>query len=397
MMKKKQILFIMNNLQCGGAEKALVSLLQTIDYSLYDVDLFLLKKEGLFLDQVPQEVHIIDYQSKLYLFDMPIKKALIECVKKIDIKSFVIRVLSGFVYSKDIPPAQKEQKVWRYLKHVIPFSKKNYDVAIGFLEKTPSYYCIDKVNATKKIAWIHTELSNLKLNFKKEEKYFNKFDAIIVVSEEISKSLKIRLPKLENKILFLENIVSSTLINKLALKKDVTNYNDSFFNLVFVGRIAKEKGLFMALEALNILINKGYNIRWYIVGEGDQKEELIKLATNYKIIDNIFFTGLTSNPYPYIKNASAYILPSFYEGKSISLEEAKTLNIPIVVTNFSSASNQIEHNENGLIADMNEQSIADKLELLINSLELQEKFIKNLKKTEGQKTGVIDQFYKIIS
>jgi glycosyltransferase involved in cell wall biosynthesis len=111
----------------------------------------------------------------------------------------------------------------------------------------------------------------------------------------------------------------------------------------------------------------------------------------------LFFLGLKSNPYAYISNASAFILPSFFEGKSISLEEAKLLHKPIVVTNFSSAKDQIENEVTGLIADMNATSIAEGLEQLLLNPSLQKDLTSNLKITTFGTENEVTKFYNLIS
>ena len=116
-----------------------------------------------------------------------------------------------------------------------------------------------------------------------------------------------------------------------------------------------------------------------MIGSGNKQSELQESAIAKGIDGNVHFLGIQNNPYPYIKFADVFLLSSFYEGKSISLEEAKILYKPIVITNFTSAKDQIVDNETGLIAEMNAESIAEKIELLINNKLLSAKMIRNLR------------------
>jgi len=147
--KKKDILFIMNNLQCGGAEKALLSMLQIFDYTKFNVDLLLFKKEGAFLNKLPKEVTLLDSPIAYSYFDMPLKTALINCVKTKKWNVLINRILAVYVLKTEKNPAVREQKMWNYLESAFETLPKKYDVSIGFLEKTPNYFCVSKTVAKK--------------------------------------------------------------------------------------------------------------------------------------------------------------------------------------------------------------------------------------------------------
>ncbi|HDR4563515.1 TPA: glycosyltransferase, partial [Bacillus luti] len=112
---KKKILFIINNLNCGGAEKALISLLENMNYSMYSVDLFLFKHEGVFFNKIPKQVNLLEEQLEYQYFDMPIKKAIVECIKSRRIDVAVARICAGYVFKSEKNGARCEQRVWKYL------------------------------------------------------------------------------------------------------------------------------------------------------------------------------------------------------------------------------------------------------------------------------------------
>ena len=137
------------------------------------------------------------------------------------------------------------------------------------------------------------------------------------------------------------------MINKLSSEKvDFKEDSDTSISLISVGRLAKEKGLDISLEAVDILVHKGYNIKWYLIGEGNMRSVLEKTIEEKKLTDRVIFLGQKENPYPYIKESDIYIQTSRYEGKSISIDEAKVLAKPIVITNFDTAKNHIINGEN---------------------------------------------------
>ncbi|MFL0489393.1 glycosyltransferase [Bacillus sp. AFS054943] len=395
---KKKILFVMNNLNCGGAEKALISLLETIDYSKYDVDLFLFKHAGIFINKLPKEINLLPEPVNYKYFDMPITQSLAELINIGDFRTAFSRGILGYLAKTEKNGAIIEQKLWRHMSRSIDEIKNEYDVAIGFLEKSPVYFCVDKVKAKQKIGWIHTDYSKLGINYNKEKEYLGKLDYIVTVSEELVNILKGNFPEFEEKITCIHNIVSSKMIKKMSLGKVILKEEDDrSMSLISVGRLAKEKGLDITLEAFDILVKKGYNIKWYLIGEGNVRGTLEKSIKERNLEDRVKLLGLKTNPYPYIKQSDIYIQTSRYEGKSISIDEAKILAKPILITNFETANNHIRNNINGIIAEMNPLAVANSLELLITEEKLRNKFIDNLMKEELGTESEVDYLYELIN
>lgn len=393
----KKLLFIMNNLNCGGAEKALISLLETIDYSKYEIDLFLFKHEGVFMSKIPSEVTLLSEAKYYKYFDMSIKKAVIDLIKEGKISIALARILSIYIFKTEKSRAVTEQRVWKYLSKAFSKLDKEYDVAIGYLEKNPIYFCVDKVKAKKKIGWIHNDYEKLGMDKDIDVRYFNKLNYVFTVSEECLNVLNKVFPQYSNKNKLMYNIVSSKTINKLALE-EVTDvdFKQTDINIISVGRLNYQKGFEMAIEACSILVNKGYKIKWNILGEGADREKLQKLINDLEIGKNFKLLGIKENPYPYIRRSDIYVQPSRFEGKSIAIDEAKILNKPIVVTNFSTVKDQIEDKVNGLICDMNSMDLADKIEELIVNRELKEKLSENLSKERLGNECEINKIYEVI-
>lgn len=388
----------MNKLVCGGAEKSLISLLETIDYSKYNVDLFLFQHEGLFLKNLPKEVTLLPEPKNYRYFDMPIKKSLGELMRKGKLMTAFNRSMLGYFAKTENSGAVIEQKLWRYLSRSLESITKEYDAAIGFQEKNPIYFCVDKVKAKKKIGWIHTDYNKLGIDPQIESYYFRKLNYIITVSEELVNILKSIFPEAEYKCKYIHNIVSSKMIRKLSLETVdlIKNDEDESIHLISVGRLAKEKGLDITLDALEILIIRGYDIKWFLIGEGNVRPILEKSIKEKNLEGKVIFLGLKENPYPYIKQADIYIQTSRYEGKSISIDEAKILAKPILITNFDTSGNHIMNNINGIISDMNSLSVANHLEKLIREENLKNKFINNLKMDDFGTENEITKLYELV-
>ena len=394
---KKDVLFIMNKLVCGGAEKSLISLLETIDYSKYNVDLFLFKHEGIFLQKIPNEVNLLPEPVNYKFFDMSYMKSFKVLIKNLNLRTAVNRTVLGYLAKTEAKGAVIEQKLWPYLSKSLDKIQKKYDVAIGFQEKNPIYFCVDHVKAKTKIGWIHTDYDKLEVDRNKDKVYFNKLDYLVTVSDELVNNLNKNFPEYKNKIKCIHNIVSSRMIKKLAQEEvNFKDQNNNAISLISVGRLAKEKGLDITLEAFDILVKKGLDINWYLIGEGNVRKELEQDIKSKNLVNRVKFLGVKDNPYPYIRESDIYIQTSRYEGKSISIDEAKILAKPILITNFTTANNHIINGFTGIIADMNSESVATKLEILVKDRELRQKLVKKLKKEEFGTVNEIMKIYDLI-
>jgi glycosyltransferase involved in cell wall biosynthesis len=394
---KKNLLFIMNKLVCGGSEKALISVLETIDYTKYNVDLFLFKHEGIFMNKIPKEVNLLPEPEYYKYFDRPFKSSIAELIKKGKWGIAFNRGILGYLAKTEKNGAVIEQKLWKYLTNTLKSLRKEYDAAIGFQEKNPIYFCVDKVKAKIKIGWIHTDYNKLGLNLEKERAFFNDLDYVVTVSEELVHILKGNFPDQQHKFKCIYNIVSPKVIQKMSLEKVAFHENkDKSVNLISVGRLAKEKGLDISFEACKTLINKGYNLRWYLIGEGNVRQELEHSIRQNNLEDRVILLGQKENPYPYIRQADIYLQTSRYEGKSISIDEAKILAKPILITNFKTAKNHLHHQKNGIISEMDPTSVAKDLEKLIKDPDLSEKLASNLKKESLGTENEIIKLYQLI-
>ncbi|MGG0729865.1 glycosyltransferase [Bacillus paramycoides] len=387
---KKDVLFVINNLNCGGAEKSLISLLHTMDYSRYNVDLFLFKHEGLFFNKIPKHVNILDEPAEYQYFDMPIKAATIKCLRQGRLDIAFSRICAGYIFKSEKNKARCEQRVWRYLSKSLQTINKKYDVAIGYLEKNPVYFCIEKVKADKKIGFIHTDYDKLGMDSKIDMGYFHSLNHIVTVSEECANVLRERFPIYNDKIGVIHNVVSPSTINKMSQEK--VDIEHKGIKLVSVGRLSSEKGFDLAIEACKNLIGNGYDIKWYIIGEGKDRDKFKKMIEENELQDHFLLLGLKENPYPYIRVADIYVQPSRFEGKSIAIDEAKILHKPIVVTNFSTAKDQIDNEENGIIVDMDAHSLSEGIKKLIHHEELRNKLIHNL---SDEKLGTESEITKL--
>jgi len=400
-MKKKKILITSFDMAIGGVERSLIGLLNTIDYSKYDVDLMLFKHEGEFLFLLPKIPNLLQEVKQYTTFRKSIKQILQEGQITIGVTRTLGKIL-GDVHGRYVKSAESGYLViqygWRITLPFIPKLEEEYDVAISFL--WPHYFIGDKVRAKRKIGWIHTDYSNIKLNRNMEYKMWSKMDNIVAVSEGCRDSFLSSLPNVNKKVEIIENILSPKFVREQAYQEDVTEeikVNSGKLKLVTVGRLSYAKGIDLAMYALRNLVDQGYDIEWYVVGYGAQEAELRKLLAELNLEKRFFLLGKKTNPYPYIKACDIYVQPSRYEGKAVTVREAQIIGKPVLITNFSTANSQVQDGVDGIITEMGINGIANGIKKLIGDKELRGKLMENTLKGEYRNRNEIDKLYALFS
>jgi glycosyltransferase involved in cell wall biosynthesis len=394
---RTKVLFVMNNLQCGGAEKSLVSLLNTIDHSRFQVDLLLFKREGMFMKQLPPEVKLIDVMPGYQLFDMPISQALRACLRDRQYRIALARIRAGFLFRGNDNAARKEQRLWKHLSLALPNVREPYDAAIGFLEKTPVYFCLDKVEAKVKLGFIHNDYEKLGMDPALDVRYFHKLDYLVTVSDTCSEVLMRLFPEQTGKVKVIQNVVSPALIRALAGQNDSIGALDESITIVSVGRLTAQKGFDLAVHACRLLRDRGYRVQWNVIGEGEERQELERMIERMSLQDHFHLLGPKENPYTFISQADLYVQPSRFEGKAIAIDEAKILGKPIVVTNFSTASDQIRHGHNGWITGMSAIELAEGIAEVLGNEDLKQSFSQRLSEENLGTEAEIEKLYELLT
>lgn len=389
---KQRILIINNHLRTGGAENSLVSLLNQIDYSKYDIDLFLFQNSGTFIERLPQEVNIIDAGIDKEYF-LPLYKCIINLLLKGKIKTLYYKLYSNIltkIFKKNFDQINSEI-MYKLVKYNF---KSEYDVAVAY-KHVFSNVLINKVRANKKIAYVHSDYISMKLNPEYDRAYLRKLDVIATVSAGCLSSLTNIFPEIENKTIIAPNIISPSLIRKMSEDPCILSDYDGI-KILTVARLDFVKGIDLAIDACVKLKKENVDFKWYILGGGNVKKykEMVK---KHNLCDEFIFLGETNNPYPYIHQCDIYVQPSRTEGKSIAIEEAKVLYKPIVVTNYKTVNDQINSNYNGVIVPINGDSIANGIIKLLNSPKLQANLSNNLANEKIGNEEDVEIFYKIIS
>ncbi len=148
--------------------------------------------------------------------------------------------------------------------------------------------------------------------------------------------------------------------------------------MLTVGRLTDEKGQKIIPAVLKKLLSKGFDVRWYCLGDGDNQTELEEKIKQLNLEKNMYLMGTKCNPYPYIKECDIYVQPSKHEGYCITIAEARALNKPIITTNTIGAMEQIVHGKNGIVVDYHEKDIYEQLINLMTNKQLSNRLENNL-------------------
>ncbi|MGG3943989.1 glycosyltransferase [Peribacillus psychrosaccharolyticus] len=391
----KNVLIASFDMEVGGVERSLVSLLNNFDYKSHQVDLMLYSHTGDFMNLIPKYPNLLAELKPYKTFRMTIGQT----IKSGKLLLGLARLRAKYEASKTTSGEagyRQMQYMWKYSLPFLPKLEKKYDIAISYL--WPHYFVAEKVQATKKIAWIHTDFSTVDTDRKLDIQIWEKFNHIIAVSEECRNAFIKKYPTLENNVLVMENITSPDLVRSLADEK-VNNpmLQDSRFKLITVARLSHAKGIDNAVRALKLLKDKGYqDIVWYVVGYGGDEELIRTMICENDLTDSFILLGKKLNPYPYMKAADLYIQPSRYEGKAVTVTEAQILSKSVIITNYSTARSQVKNGIDGYITELSAKGIAVGIEKLYENFELRNKLANNCKNTDYSNSFELEKLYKTI-
>lgn len=352
-------MFILPNLQGGGAERVTLDIIRHLDRRKFNPVLFLIKDEGVYFEEIPKDIRVV----------RALKKG-----EKIELH--LIKLFKSFFTEA-----------------------KKSDVIVGALELTATYLAAIGGRVLKKpsIGWVHT---NLKY-FPPAHKFIHKIltrltypflNKIITVSKGVAKDLKEMYPNISCDI---ETIYNPLPVNKIVQKsKEDVEFTEFDRPLVVgAGRLVPEKGFDVLIRAHSILINKGIKHHLLILGEGSERKRLEKLIKELNVINSVTLLGFTNNPYRYISLANVFVLSSRFEGFGMVVAEALALGVPVVSTDCPSGPAEIlKEGEVGLLVPINDPN---NLALAIENVLIDKELAKKLAE-KGKERSKDFEIYNVV-
>ena len=428
---------------------SLIGLLQAIDYSQHDVDLFVYSHRGELMQHIPKEVHLLPEIPAYAHIERPMKEAL---------KNGHLGIVAGRLVAKLRHKLYKRRKnpidngaIFHYVfTSVEPFLPRinptvEYDMAISFL--MPHNIVLNKVRAKKKVCWIHTDYTHIDVNAPLELPTWSRYDHIVSISPDVTRTFLQVFPTLKDKIVEIENILSPTFVRRRAdeIPEDVIRQEmpreEGVINLLSVGRFSYPKnydnvpmickmindkaplqlprggegltesggrnftplsgeteGAHSQFSILNSqLDNVPVKTKWFLIGFGGDEALIRRKIAEAGMEDHVIILGKKSNPYPYIKACDIYVQPSRYEGKSVTVREAQMLCKPVIVTDYPTASSQVRHGQDGIIVPLDNTECAHAIVRVITDAPLLQHLTTYLQAHDYGNMDEVDKVYKLNS
>ena len=392
-MIKKRLFFVIDSLGVGGAEKSLVTLLNLLDYSRYEVDLQLFAYGGVFERFLPKEVNLLPPLDYMSFLSLPLWKQMLYP------RWFCSRLVCSIKMRKrGLLHADKACLYWQAMGSCIQKETRHYDVAIAYAQGVPTFYTIDKIKANKKLVWVNVDYKLQGATKNYQRYYYEKADIIVPVSDSACNVFATLVyPEFREKMKIMWDINDGRMIQRMSelpsekpIRKDVPV-------IMTVGRLNKpQKGYDLALEAAKILRDRGVQFRWYAIGDGPYRGEMERFIAENQLQEHFILLGFTANPYSYMRQCDVYVQTSRHEGFGLTIAEARILNRPVVCTNFEACSMQMVDGKNGLITSFEPSDIVDAIERLMNDKQLYQDIQDYLKTEKKGNVEEIDSFYHLI-
>ena len=388
---KKRILFCFTSFQVGGVACSLMNLINVI-HDKYEIDLLCFSNEGTLKEQVPDNVHILPTTQWA---------AMLGDTQKLTIKKSRWR---GFIrglfmlYSRTIGSKVPMRLVLKTLPKL-----PHYDVAISFTHDPHFHvfaggcnrYIIENVDADIKATFVHCDYSRYGGNTQESRDLYAKFDYIACCSEGCKRIFDETVPALVNKTIVVRNCFQYEDIEQKATLFNA-DFDKDFFNIVTVCRLSPEKGLDKAMRTISEIHKKCPKVRWHIVGDGAEYQKLKELQESMGMQDVVLFWGEQKNPYPYIKAANLFFLPSEHECAPMVFNESWAVGTPVLCTRTISVKEMIEEPQVGLVCEHTVDSMIEKLDYLLTHLDQLDEYRRNMDRQPQSNVKAEKEFEKLV-
>lgn len=341
----KKILFLIHDLGPGGAEKVLVNLVNNMDRSQFDITVMSLFAGG--VNEQFLAPHI----------------RLINCHKKaIRGNSHIMTLFSPKLL----------------FKHYI---KEHYDIIVSYLEGPCARIVSGNTDkTTRTVCWIHIEQHKKERACKGFRSFdealgcYSSFDRIACVSEYVKKDFT-SLFGLSAEVIY--NTVESDVIRNKAEEEIIPALDPERFKLCGVGKLLKNKGFDRLARIHKRLIDDGYPVSTYILGEGTLRSELEGFIAENGIADSFKLLGYNTNPYKFVKSCDLFVCASLAEGFSTAATEALIVGTPVCTVEVSGMKEMLgAKNEYGIVTENSEQALYEGIKELLDNPSLYEEYKK---------------------
>lgn len=383
-----KILFVLPSMRAGGTATSLLNLMQLMQEDGVEADLFLLEHDGVFLERAKKMGRLLPENTEI---------AATIC-KKQRIKTYGLRgLLVRGRYAIKHRFLGVDRAIVPVLKHSAKALSDKYDVVIAYQEQLTTRY-VRYIQAQKRIAWLHVDYNRFKDSKSKEFwKYiYEAFDEIACVSKIVKDSVESNLNIDASKTHLIYNTIPNRSIRCRSKMLSSVQIKNSAFKFISMGRMVKEKGFDRVIFTAAALKRENIDFAWYILGEGEEKSRLQKMISEYHLEDRVFLPGVFENPFPIVNQCDCFVMSSVNEAQPMVLNEALTLHIPVITTDFPSAREVVKDEVFGLITENSEKGLLNAVQRFIRDPFLREKIKRGAMEFEYNNQIILTQVYDII-
>ena len=381
----KKVLFVVDERRMGGVSIVLQDILKFINIKKYEIDIMVLHNHGDYFENLDKSINLIYGTPFFEAVDYTLKEVLkSKNIKLIFHKLYLVFLLKTKLIGRKIVKERKKCLT------------KKYDVEIAFKDGITAAFT-GYGDSLRKYHWLHTDytISNPVSKYSKLfQEIYLKFDKIIGVSNDVIKEFLKYYKANDTDVVY--NLIDKEKIISGSMKEKV-NYPKDKLNLVTVGRMHYQKGYDRLIEVLNRLNieNKLSNVLVHIVGDGPDELKLRDLVCKYNLQDKIKFLGRKANPYPYIREADLFLLPSRYEAYSIVVLETLTLKVPILACRVLSIEETLK-GKYGIVVENSEEGLYNGILGIIENKNSLKKYSDNLKKYSYNINDIIKKIENLL-
>ena len=344
---------------------------ETRDEEELQLYLFVLLEQGELVSQLPLGVQLL---NKSFCKESVLTKKGRRALARTSLSGFfrgggffrkmayTVRTLAGMLRRGRV---QTDKLLWRVISDSAPRLDMEFDLAVAYIEGGSAYYTADHVKAKTKAAFVHIDYPSAGYTRDMDQGCWAGFQKIFTVSGETAQAFIQFYPEYADRVEVFPNFVDQQLIR--VRSREPGGFSDGYkgLRLLTAGRLTHQKGLEVSVEAMGLLKDWGVAARWYVLGEGDRRRALEAKIAALGLQNDFVLLGAVENPYPYYAQAQVYVHATRFEGRSIAIQEAMTLGLPVVASDRSGNREQLEPGVDGLLCPLEPHAIAKTLRDLL--------------------------------
>ena len=385
----KKIIIVNNNMKVGGVQKSLYNLLWSLEDD-YEITLLLFRAIGEYMHCLPANVKVVEADGLFRYLGL----SQGECKGLDKLKRGILAALCR-VFGRN-----RVMKLLLASQKTLP---EEYDCAVAFLHNgnAKNFYggvqefVLHRVKARKKVAFLHCDYRNCGANHPSNNQLIAGFDQIAACSDGCRKAFLSVLPQWENKCTTVTNCHRFEEIQALASDHPIA-YERSCAHVIMVSRLAHEKGVERALEAMVYVIGKGIPMELHLVGGGPMESFLRERVEELNLAGLVHFYGEQSNPYRYMKHADLFLMSSYHEAAPMVIEEAASLGVPVLTVETTSSEEMVTQRGCGWVCANEQAALNEKLAQVLADASMLQAARIHLQGMVMNNTMALEQFRKMI-